>query len=69
MGLEFEENFFLRQLFRVVNFLVYRVRHPAAAPGHLQYVCIKWGPLSQTLILYTMWCDDLRTTQLVANSV
>ena len=37
VGLEFEENFFLRQLFRVVNFLVYRVRRPAAVPGYLHY--------------------------------
>lgn len=35
MGLEFEDNFFLRQLFRVVNFLVYRVRSPAAVADHL----------------------------------
>ena len=66
LGLEFEDNFFLRQLFRVVNFLVYRVRRPAPAPCHLQCVCIKWGPLSQTLIVHTI---DMQTSQLVANSV
>lgn len=69
MGLEFEENFFLRQLFRVVNFLVYRVRHPASAPGHLQHFCNKWGPLSQIPNLYTMCCDDLHTGQLRSNIV
>ena len=40
MGLEFEDNFFLQQLFRVVNFLVYRVRSPVAVSGHLHtYPC------------------------------
>ena len=39
LGLELEDNFFLRQLFRIVNFLVYRVHSPAAVAGCL-HICL-----------------------------
>ena len=51
MGLEFEENFFLRQLFRVVNFLVYRVRRPAAVPAP-STTCKKEAQIGLKLTLY-----------------